>query len=208
MGRDGEVYTSFGWEGDHPNREGRMLPQGFTFPVGLKIRPMMGYWYCGMPWNNERIRPLKFLCTGQFQEDVTSKVCMWNKGKTKYVMKVIEEICRERAVLSAGEHINRESVDACYKASFKKLVDRAYDKGSWKKNVDKIDKVFSISDATFCNMLRKKNRQQNKETEQQVERPRTYAEMLRMDNGVQPVHRGTAGRWDGRGNTGSHSWKN
>eukprot|EP00960_Hanusia_phi_P001241 34485-Hanusia_phi.AAC.1 len=87
MGPDGEVYTTFRWEGDHPNRERRMLPQGFTFPVGLKIRPMMSYWYCGMPWNNERIRPLKFFCTGQFQEDITSKVCMWNKGKAKYVMK-------------------------------------------------------------------------------------------------------------------------
>eukprot|EP00960_Hanusia_phi_P009393 272079-Hanusia_phi.AAC.1 len=87
---------------------------------------------------------------------------MWNKGKAKYVMKVIEEICRERGVLGAGELINGENVDACYKASFKKLVDRAY--------------------VTFCNVLRKKNMQKNKEIEQQVERPRTYAEMLRMDN--------------------------
>eukprot|EP00960_Hanusia_phi_P000566 14700-Hanusia_phi.AAC.1 len=87
VGPDGEQYTSFRWEGDHRNRRGRMVPQGFMFPVGLKIRPMMGYWYCGMPWKDRRIRPLKFLCTARFQEDLTSKLCMWNKGKAKCVMK-------------------------------------------------------------------------------------------------------------------------
>eukprot|EP00960_Hanusia_phi_P066037 766292-Hanusia_phi.AAC.4 len=181
MGPDGEVYTTFRWEGDYPNRERRMLRQGFTSPVGLKIRPMMVYWYCGMPWNNERIRPLKFVCTGQISGGYHVESMHVEQGQGEICRESFEEICRERGVLSAREHINRENVDACYNASFKKLVDRAYDKGSWKKNVDK--KSFSqFSCVTFCNVLRKKNMQKNRETEQQVERPRTYAEMLRMDN--------------------------